>query len=63
MFQQYVYTHGQLRQTNLIVQVKTVVTNEIFRQLVHRHVRPFVVFLYEIFADSQILVVMCICFS
>ena len=43
VFQRYgVYPHGRLRQPDLVSQVQAVVTDEILRQFVHRHVRPLV---------------------
>ena len=61
VFQRYgVYPHGRLRQPDLVSQVQAVITDEVLRQFVHRHVRPFVVLLYElrhVFADGQVLLV------
>jgi hypothetical protein len=61
MFQRYgVYPHGRLRQPDLVSQVQAVVTDEVLRQFVHRHVRPLVVPLDElrhVFADGQVLLV------
>ena len=61
VFQRYrVYPHGRLRQPDLVAQVQAVVTDEVLRQFVHRHVRPLVVPLDElrhVFADGQVLLV------
>gem|GEM_PF-7115917 len=61
VFQRYgIYPHGRLRQPDLVSQVQAVVTDEILRQFVHRHVRPLVLPLYKlryVFADGQVLLV------
>ena len=61
VFQRYgVYPHGRLRQPDLVSQVQAVVTDEILRQFVHRHVRPLVLPLNKlryVFADGQVLLV------
>ena len=61
VFQRYgVYPHGRLRQPDLVSQVQAVVTDEILRQFVHRHVRPLVLPLNKlryVFADGQVFLV------
>ena len=52
--------HGRLRQPDLVAQVQAVVTDEVLRQFIHRHVRALVVLLDElrhVFADGQVLLV------
>ena len=56
---EYIHT-GRLRQPDLVSQVQAVVTDEILRQFVHRHVRPLVLPLNKlryVFADGQVLLV------
>ena len=49
VFQRYgVYPHGRLRQPHFVAQVQAIVTDEVLRQFVHRHIRPFILPLDEL---------------